>query len=272
MGEIEALRRELGEVQRELAAVRRELKLVRAENAQLRAENATLRAENAALRKALDETRRAGKRQAGPFSRNNPKSDPKKPGRKGGSEYGAVSHRPRPDRVDQTVEVPCPLWCACGGRVKLEGIVRQYQTDIPPVEPSTIEFVIHYGRCTRCRRRVQGRDSRQISDATGAVGGAQIGPQAIALAAQLNKACGLSYERIMELFAQVFRLGLCRSALARAMLRLARRGEATYEHLKKEQSHLMDCGLARARSKHRWTGSSTSVIFMTRAFASLSIC
>jgi transposase len=224
MGEIEALRGELAEL-------RGEVKLLREENGQLRAENATLREENGALRKALDESRRAGKRQAGPFSRNNPKPNPKKPGRKGGSEYGAVSHRAVPDRIDRTVEVPCPLWCSCGGQVKLEGVVRQYQTDIPPVEPSTTEFVIQYGRCTKCRRRVQGRDPRQTSDATGAVGGVQIGPRTIALAAQLNKACGLSYERIMELFAQVFRLRLCRSALARAMLRLGRKAEATYEHL-----------------------------------------
>lgn len=203
------------------------------ENAELREQNVELRAENAALRKALDEERRAGKRQAGPFSRNNPKPDPKKPGRKAGSEYGAIAHRQKPEKIDETVEVPCPLFCsACGGKVKLEGVARQYQTDIPPVEPTTIEFVIHYGRCTKCRRRVSGRDARQTSDATGAVGGVQIGPQAIALAAHLNKACGLSHERIMELFAQVFRLRLSRSALARAMLRLGRKAEATYEHLK----------------------------------------
>lgn len=225
LGEIEALRREL-------AGVRRELRVVREQNTQLRAENTAFREENAALRKALDEARRAGKRQAGPFSRNDPKPNPKTPGRKGGSEYGAVSRRPAPDRIDQRVDVPCPLWCSCGGQVKLEGIARQYQTDIPPVHPSTIEFVIHFGRCGKCGRRVQGRDPRQTSDATGTVGGVQIGPQAIALAAHLNKACGLSYERIMELFAQVFRLRLCRSALARAMLRVGRKAEATYEHLK----------------------------------------
>lgn len=89
----------------------------------------------------------------------------------------------------------------------------------------------HRGRCTRCGLRVQGRDPEQTSDATGAVGGVQIGPRAIALAAQLNKACELSYERIMELFAQVFGLLVSRSALARAMLRLGWKGEATYQHL-----------------------------------------
>ena len=220
------------DLQREMARVSARVEALERENGALRQENAELRAENTALRQALDETRRAGKRQAGPFSRNNPKPNPKKPGRKGGSEYGTVSCRPVPDGVDRTVDVACPLWCSCGGQVKLEGVVRQYQTDIPPVEPATTEYVIQYGRCTRCGRRVQGRDGGQTSDSTGAVGGVQIGPQAIALAAHLNKACGLSYERIMELFAQVFRLRLCRSALARAMLRLGQKAEATYEHLK----------------------------------------
>ena len=41
----------------------------------------------------------------------------------------------------------------------------------------------------------------------------------------------------MELFTQVFRLRLCRSALARAMLRLGRKAEATYEHLKEVLRH-----------------------------------
>lgn len=224
-GVVEELRREVARLSARVEALERD-------NGALKQENAELRAENAALRKALDEARRAGKRQAEPFSRNKSNPNPRKPGRKGGSEYGAVSHRPTPNRIDQTVDVPCPLWCECGGQVKLKGVVRQYQTDIPPVEPSTIEFVIQYGRCSKCGRRVQGRDPRQTSDATGAVGGVQIGPQAIVLAAHLNKACGLSYGRIMELFAQVFRFRLCRSALARAMLRLGQRAEATYEHLK----------------------------------------
>ena len=222
----------VAELEKQLSRALGRIAELEAENAALRVGNDEVRAENGALRKALEEERRAGKRQAGPFSRNNRKLDPKKPGRKRGSEYGAVSRRPAPDKVDQTVEVQCPLFCSCGGQVKLEGVARQYQTDIPPVEPTTIEFVIQYGRCMKCRRRVQGRDPRQTPDATGTVGGVQIGPQAIALAAHLNKGCGLSYERIMELFAQVFLLRICRSGLARAMLRLGRKAEATYEHLK----------------------------------------
>lgn len=221
----------IAELEKQLEWALARIAKLEAENAELRAENVALRAENAALRKALDEERRAGKRQAGPFSRNNPNPNPKTPGRKRGSEHGAVSQRPVPKRIDRKVDVPCPLWCSCGGEVQLAGVVSQFQTDIPPVEPTTVEYVIQVGRCKKCGLRVQGRDPSQTSDATGPVGGVQIGPRTIALAAQLNKACGLSYERIIELFAQVFGLLVSRSALARAMLRLGWKGEATYQHL-----------------------------------------
>jgi len=78
---------------------------------------------------------------------------------------------------------------------------------------------------------VQGRHPEQISDAIGAVGAEQIGPNAIAVAAHLNKTCGVSYERVAEIFEQVFRLEVNRSTLARALLRLGRKAEATYENL-----------------------------------------
>jgi len=77
---------------------------------------------NTAFRKALEDERRAGKRQAAPFSRGMRKPNPKKPGRKPG---GSRTRR----------EVPTP--------------------------------------------------------------------QAIALAAHLNKVCGVSYERIAEIFRHV---------------------------------------------------------------------
>jgi transposase len=59
----------------------------------------------------------------------------------------------------------------------------------------------------------------------------QIGPHAIAVAAHLNKVCGVSYERIAEIFGQVFGLKIERSTITRALLRLAERAEATYRQL-----------------------------------------
>jgi len=48
---------------------------------ELEADNERLRAENTQLREGLEETRRAGKRQAAPFSRGQKKTDPATPGR-----------------------------------------------------------------------------------------------------------------------------------------------------------------------------------------------
>lgn len=213
----------------ELTAMRRRVEALEKRVTGLEAENAALRTENAALRKALDEERRAGKRQASPFSRGIRKANPKKPGRKPG---GSRSRRSIPTKVDRTIVVPPLLSCPhCAGAVRLGGIAQQYQTDLPPIVPMTTVFEIQYGFCTQCGRRVQARHPEQISDATGAVGGVQIGPHAIALAAHLNKVCGVSYERIAEMFGQVFGLELERSTIARALLRLADRAEATYRSL-----------------------------------------
>src|SRR5437588_3610431 len=216
----------------EFEELRRELQRLRARVEQLEGENADLRRENAKLREALAEARRSGKRQAAPFSRGKKKEHPNKPGRKAGGAYGTQARRAPPKHIDEKVTVDCPLICPhCGGGVRLEGKSSQYQTDIPQIEPTTTEFEIHYGRCTRCHRVVQGREARQISDARGAVGGVQIGPNTIAMTAHLNKACGMSYERIAEVLAQMFGLRVNRSTLARSLLRLGRKAAPTYTNL-----------------------------------------
>ena len=87
----------------------------------------------AKLESVLEESRRAGKRQAAPFSKDKPKRDPKKPGRKPGSKYGrqAVRAIPVPDK---TFEAPCPEQCPCGGKVGAEGVSPHAVSNaLPPV-------------------------------------------------------------------------------------------------------------------------------------------
>src|SRR5512135_1374449 len=69
-----------------------------------------LRAEVERLEAELEQARRAGKRQAAPFSKGPPTAHPRRPGRQAGH---PPSHRaaPPPDRVDRTVEVPLPPQC-----------------------------------------------------------------------------------------------------------------------------------------------------------------
>jgi transposase len=183
------------------------------------------------LEKLIEELQRKGKRQAGPFSKGEPKADPKSPGRKRGEQYGQAAIRSVPRRVDETLDVPCPLSCeSCQGKVRLRGKESQYQIDLPPIRPVTTEFVIHYGECQDCGRRVQGRHPRQISSALG-VGKVQWGPGVISWAAYLNKIGGLSYGKITDVFQELADLEVSRSGLCRAVARLAKAAEPSYEKL-----------------------------------------
>jgi transposase len=190
-----------------------------------------LRKENERLRRELDAARRASKRQAAPFSRGKPKAAPKRPGRKPGRRYGRQGRRPVPSRIDETYEVALPDRCSdCGGRVQRDRVASQYQEDIPPVCPIVRCFKVHVGHCTGCQRRVQGRHPLQTSDALGAAA-CQIGPQAVALAAVLNKQFALSFEKVAALFRERFALHVTPSGLVRALHRVARRGQPSYEAL-----------------------------------------
>jgi transposase len=187
----------------------------------------------AQLEKIIEELRRGGKRQAAPFSKGEPKSDPKTPGRKPAELYGKRAFRPVPDQVDETLEVGCPAVCeVCNGSVRLTGKESQYQIDLPEIRPRTTEFVLHCGECSMCGHQVRGRHPRQSSQAVG-VAGVQIGPGVVSLALYLNKVGGLSYGKISRLLEQMTGLRVSRSTLYRALLRTASKSRPIYEELVK---------------------------------------
>lgn len=183
------------------------------------------------LTKALEEALRAQKRQSAPFSKNKPKADPKPPGRKPGDDYGRWACRARPEHIDETLNVPLPRRCPdCSGVVEEVSVDEQFQTDLPPIKPITRRFVIHVGCCAACGRTVRPRHALQTSDATGAAA-VQIGPNALALGALLNKGYGLAWAKVMTFFARTFGIKASRSAFCRAALRLGARVEPTYDAL-----------------------------------------
>lgn len=182
------------------------------------------------LKKELEAARRKTKRAAAPFSRGNPKANPNKPGRKPGSRYGRHHHRPRPAAVNEQIVVDLPGECPdCGGPVELRRVESQFQEEI--VRRTVVrEFRVPIGECQCCRRRVQGRHAMQTSDALGAAA-VQMGPEALALAAHLNKKMGLSLGHTAEALEVGFGLRRSRGALYQALARLADKAAPTYDGL-----------------------------------------
>jgi transposase len=182
------------------------------------------------LRRLVEELQRKQKRPHAPFSKGPPKADPKRPGRKPGEAYGRKAYRPVPMEFDEVYEVPRPCLCpACQGEVEWVETAEQYQVEIPR-RPIYRKFHVPIGRCTRCGRRVQGRHPLQTSDALGAAA-SQLGPDAQALAVQLNKETGLSHGKVVRLFQAAFGIVLSRGGSAQLMLRAAERSTPQYREI-----------------------------------------
>jgi transposase len=186
------------------------------------------------LEKRLDEVERTSKRQAAPFSKDDPHSQPKKPGRKAGKKYGKHGRRPPPPPEDiaETFEAPLPDACPhCGGQIAEDDDVdEQFQTDIP-TQPVRREFRIHKGQCQSCGRRVRGRHPLQTSDATGAAQ-SQIGPNAQASIVYLNKRSGMSYGKIADYFHEANGIHINPSTASRVVLRAADKLQPAYEEIR----------------------------------------
>ena len=139
---------------------------------QLQGQVAQLTAAKEELHEQVAELKRAGKRQAAPFSKGGRSSRPKRPGRKPG--MGSFSYRksPSPDEVTEPLvevavaEDTCP---GCGGRLEHEGVRVVYATDIPPVpRPQVTGYRVQICRCRSCGKQVRGRHPDVAPDQYGA--------------------------------------------------------------------------------------------------------
>jgi transposase len=192
-------------------------------------ENERLRGRVAKLEGQLEEARRAGKRQAAPFSRGGPKQAPGKPGRRSGDAHGRHGHREAPGEVDEQLDALLDLRCECGGEIEEDQIEYQYQDELPEPQRVRRRFAVHIGKCRCCGRRHQGRHPFQTSDALGAAR-CMLGPRAVALATELNKELGLSPQKTAKALAR-FGIGVTAGGVVQAIARQARALEATYQAL-----------------------------------------
>jgi len=215
----------------ELRRTREEGERARRRIEQLKEENQRLEEENKRLRKELETAQRAARRQAAPFSRGKPTSQPKRPGRKSGAAHGPHHQRPIPQQVDEEISVSVPTQCpTCGGPLTVERVESQYQEEI--VRRTWVRrFHVPVCRCAQCDQRVQGRHPLQTSDALGAAA-VQIGPEAVTLGVLMNKSLGLPHGDAAAILQQGFGLTMSRSGICRAIQRVASKAEATWHVLR----------------------------------------
>src|SRR6516225_4455276 len=205
---------------RELAELLPELDGLRNQNVVL-AQQLEIQAKRIAqLEEALQGAERAAHRQAAPFRIEEKKrvSAPKRPGRKGGHP-GAFRHKP--DHIDEAIEVQLCSCPHCGGRqFKDQNAIEQLIEDIPSLRPYVTRLTTYQGTCVGCGQSVPSKHPLQVSVAIGAAG-VHLGPRALALAADLNKAKGLSMRKTCAVLSDCFGLQLSPGGLSQALDRLA---------------------------------------------------
>jgi transposase len=191
-----------------------------------------LRADVERLKAELEQSRRAGKRQAAPFSKGSPKAAPKRPGRKPGH---PPSHRaaPSPEQVDRTIEVPLPPDCPECRTPLGEAPVTihdQYQIDLPEPKPVITRFRVPVTLCPACLRRVQGRHPEQTSNALGSAA-VQFGPRLLGFAADLKHRLGVSYRKCSSVLLTLTGVVVASAALVRSGHRLRKLAQPSYDRL-----------------------------------------
>ena len=187
----------------------------------------------AELQAALEAAQRAAHRQAAPFRLEPQKRavTPKRPGRKRGHP-GAF--RRKPDHIDEDIEVQLCSCPHCGGtQFKDQHTLEQLIEDIPPVRPHVTRLTTYQGTCVRCGQSLRSTHPLQMSLAIGAAG-VQLGPRALALAADLNKAKGLSMRKACAVLRDGFGLQLSSGGLSQALDRLATKVKPQYDAIATE--------------------------------------
>ena len=199
------------------------------ENVRLQRELEAARAQISKQDERWEEVQRQAHRQAAPFRRpeNERSPQPARPGRKPGH---AGFYRPKPAQVDEHLRVNLESCPHCQGPVSQKQSLTQYIEEIPVVRPRVTELITEAGWCERCQREVCSAHPLQVSRATGAAG-VQLGPRALGLACDLNKAKGLSMRKTVAVLQDHFGLKLTAGGLALLVQRVGRKLQPDYDQV-----------------------------------------
>lgn len=191
---------------------------------------------NKALEAEVAELRRRNARSAAPFSKNKPKPNPKKPGRKAGE--GTYKHReaPEPTEPEEKAPVSEKECDQCGGKLEPDGTETVTRTYLPRPEAMVKSYEVEICRCVECGRRVRGKHAEVCDDQTGATAH-RVDESVYAMAHVLHYGFGIPVRKTARLMDVAFGIAITQGALTQDALRRARRCLAEiYEQIRQEVS------------------------------------
>ena len=219
------------------------------ENLRLKQQLDTLEATVRQLEQRVEELNKQAHRQAAPFRRADKQRNahPGQPGRKAGH---PASFRPKPEIIDEHIHVLLEGCPHCGGAVCDKKPLTQYIEEIPVVRPRVTELTTEEGWCAHCQEEVYSTHPLQTGRAGGAAA-TQLGPRALALACDLNKAKGLSMRRTVAVLSEHFGLKLTPGGLAQLVQRVGRKLQPEYQQMGVE---LRQSAVVHADETSWWVG------------------
>jgi transposase len=188
----------------------------------------------AELQKRIEELLRKDRRQASPFSRDKPKTDPKQPGRKPGQ--GSFTRRSSPPEqpTDRKIHATPPRQCPdCGGAIDLERIDEATVIDIPSnVKPVITRYSVPVCRCQKCGAPVRGKAPGLAPDQTGATAH-RLGPKVMEAAHDLHYGLGIPVRKVPPVLMALTGVRVTASAITQnAMKQSEGAVGAAYERLR----------------------------------------
>ena len=187
------------------------------------------------LRAEIERLKGGQHRQAAPFSKGQPKANPKRPGRKRGK--GPFRRREAPaEAPSQTVDAEAPAVCPfCGGRLEQEGEETATTTDIvPQPQPVITLYRVPLCRCQQCGKRVRGTAAGLAPDQSGATAH-RLGSGVMAVAHTLHYSVGIPVRKIPAVLRELTGVSVTQSAITQDALRRAEgMVGAVYEDLRNQ--------------------------------------
>jgi transposase len=177
------------------------------------------RAEIDRLKVELENLKRKQARQAAPFSRNQPKKNPKRSGRKPGVGNFKYRTAPTPESVTNTIIVPAPECCPdCKVTLEQHKTSLAFITDLPIITPTVTQFEVGEGTCPKCKRQFRGVHPELASNQVGATAH-RLGTRALAVGHALQYDFGITARKVPQVLKDVLNFNVTHSAFTQQALK-----------------------------------------------------